>query len=407
MKGALKVILILLIILIILLILWLLLRNRKKAAGKHMKAGTPADEVRPVSVSSAEDIADSSVKAEKKVRLSPDGSALEAAESKAAGSRSAVPETDCSADSSEAEERPAVRNETAIDTEDSDYEHLPASDEELRRLFTEGTPYAAADPGEKVWDEQEDTVSEPEAISAEAAPEAEEIADVQAGADTSFADENTVSGADQAIEKEAAQDPAPKRNAPGAGFSLGTANQRASALSTLGSFSRIIALNIETPNSDRNSICNIGLTIGDTENCLSTNITINPEVPVEDIPDGMTEEQILSSPTLKDIWPGMSRLFDGALVIAHNASYDLTILKKALNAGGLQAPDFSQACTYRMSRKFHPEFDSYKLGSICDHYGIPLDVTNAVSHSDACFDIFCRLVDEGQPVFDEAKPFIL
>lgn len=191
------------------------------------------------------------------------------------------------------------------------------------------------------------------------------------------------------------------------GFSLNSAVQRASALKSLNRFSRVIAINIETPNNEHDSICNIGITVGDTEKCLSTNVTVNPEEPIDDVPDGMTEEEILNSPTLKELWPGMSRLLSGSLVIAHNSAYDLTILKKALKAYGLEVPEFYQACTYRMSRKFHPEFDSYKLGSICDHYGIPLDVTNAVSHSDACFDIFCRLVDEGQPVFDEAKPFIL
>ena len=186
-----------------------------------------------------------------------------------------------------------------------------------------------------------------------------------------------------------------------------TPEPRPSGLAATGSFSRIIAVNFETPNNEHDSICNIGITIGDQNNRISTNITVNPEEKVEDVPDGMTEEEILSSPTFKELWPELSRLFSGALVIAHNASYDLTILKKVLKAYDLPVPEFSQACTYRMSRKFHPEFDNYKLGSICQVYGIPLDVTNAVSHSDACFDIFCRLVDEGNDVFAEAKQFTL
>ncbi|MDO5445112.1 MAG: exonuclease domain-containing protein, partial [Eubacteriales bacterium] len=190
-------------------------------------------------------------------------------------------------------------------------------------------------------------------------------------------------------------------------FSLNSAVQKDSSLKTLNRFNRVIAINIETPNNEHDSICNIGITVGDTEKCLSTNVTVNPEEAIDDVPDGMTEEEILNSPTLKELWPGMSKLLAGSLVIAHNASYDLTILKKALKAYGLEVPEFYQACTYRMSRKFHPEFDSYKLGSICETYQIPLDVKNAVSHSDACFDIFCRLVDEGNPVFEEAKLFSL
>ena len=38
---------------------------------------------------------------------------------------------------------------------------------------------------------------------------------------------------------------------------------------------------------------------------------------------------------------------------------------------------------------------------------IDLEVGNAVSHSDACFGIFTKLIEEGFPVFSEAKPFSL
>lgn len=215
--------------------------------------------------------------------------------------------------------------------------------------------------------------------------------------------EEPASVTEEDAKKAGEPDTAPIRN----GFSLNSAVQKDSPLKSLNRFSRIIAINIETPNNEHDSICNIGITVGDTENCLSTNVTINPEEPLDDIPDGMTKEEILNSPTLKELWPGMSRLFSGSLVIAHNSAYDLTILKKALKAYDLEVPEFYQACTYRMSRKFHPEFDSYKLGSICETYQIPLDVKNAVSHSDACFDIFCRLIEEGYPVFEEAKLFSL
>ena len=279
------------------------------------------------------------------------------------------------ADSSEKVPKAAELKATdAVKPAESAVKAIPEDQEEVYKLFCEEAPAPAA-----------------EALTEDEAP-AEEVP----------AEEDAPAVEDAPAEEIPVKE-VPVRNS----FPMNEAVQRDSALKSLDRFSRVIAINIETPNNEHDSICNIGITIGDTEKCLSTNVTVNPEEPIDDVPDGMTAEEIQNSPTLKELWPGMSKLLAGSLVIAHNASYDLTILKKALKTYGLEVPEFYQACTYRMSRKFHPEFDSYKLGSICEIYQIPLDVKNAVSHSDACFDIFCRLADEGKPVFQEAKLFTM
>lgn len=385
------ILLIILIILLILLILWLLSRRKSiPSAGKHEKAS----EVSPEKESGSEirkDMAKSEPAEPARAAGKPEsGSNINILETES--SRSAVRETGAEGPAQDKASRRAVsavqQPEASGAPEMSDAEMRDAVSEAINSLMGSGNS------------SPEDPEEFEEEISADSEPDVSSEPDVVSAAESA-----AVSEVKAEIDSSAAAEPAVTRNS--ADFSLLSANQRASALKELGGFTRIIALNVETPNSLRDRICNVGITVGDTEKCLSTNVTINPEEDLDDVPDGMTAEQILSSPTLPELWPGMSRLFDGALIIAHNASYDLNILKKALNSYGLSAPSFSQACTYRMSRKFHPDFDSYKLGSICENYGIPLDITNAVSHSDACFDIFCKLVDEGHPVFDEAKPFTL
>lgn len=216
--------------------------------------------------------------------------------------------------------------------------------------------------------------------------------------------------AEAAPEEALPEEAAPQRSAPKAEKSktyIKFKDMAPSALKDLGGFSRVIAINVEAPNSKRDRICNMGMTIADTKTKLSTTMQINPEEALDDIPNGMNPDDILSAPTFEMLWPELSRLLDGSLVIAHNTAYDLSILKKAILSYDLPCPSFSSACTYRMSRKFHPEYESYKLGAICEKCGIDLEVGNAVSHSDACYGIFTKLIEEGFPVFSEAKPFSL
>lgn len=179
----------------------------------------------------------------------------------------------------------------------------------------------------------------------------------------------------------------------------------AEGFSDMHGYRRIVAINAETPNADNDRICNIGISVGDGAGIESSALRINPEVQLDDVPDGLTADDILNAPTFPQLWPELSALFEDSLVLAHNTSHDLNILKKVLKAYGLSAPGFDYACTYRTSRKFHPEFENHKLGTICEIYGIPLDTRDAVSHSDACLEIFRHLTSEGQPFFEEAKEF--
>lgn len=194
---------------------------------------------------------------------------------------------------------------------------------------------------------------------------------------------------------------------PAAKSLIGFSKSAAEGLSDLNGYKRVIAINVETPNAENDRICNIGISVGDASGIESAAVRINPEVQLDDVPDGLTADDILNAPTFPQLWPELSALFEGSLVLAHNTAHDLNILKKVLKAYGLSAPSFDCACTYRTSKKFHPEFENHKLGTICSLYGIPLDTGDAVSHSDACLEIFRRLTAEGKPFFDEAKAFTL
>lgn len=90
-------------------------------------------------------------------------------------------------------------------------------------------------------------------------------------------------------------------------------------------------------------------------------------------------------------------------VVAHNASFDLSVIWKCLTGYDLQAPELRYACTMCMMKSMHPEFTSHKLPSICDFFSIPMSKHHeAMSDAEACKDIFWAMVAESHqlPSFD-------
>ena len=216
-----------------------------------------------------------------------------------------------------------------------------------------------------------------------------ESADLSAGAEISEADsyaaelqEDETAAADKSIQFPGAESSAAtifeeseaaatKEKASNPVTYLSYSVESAAGYGNLNGYKHVVAINVETPNSEHNRICNIGLSVLDESGRKSASLRINPEVRLDDVPDGMTAEDILNAPAFPAVWPELSSLFENSLVLAHNTAHDLNVLKKVLRAYNLEYSRFDIACTYRTSRKFHPEFKNHKLGTICEIYDIP------------------------------------
>ena len=179
------------------------------------------------------------------------------------------------------------------------------------------------------------------------------------------------------------------------------------AVDTEGKYKRIIAINLEAPNSGNNKICEFAMVYDDEGTKYSAVNLLDPEADFDRDSSRAIFENAGKCPTFPELWKELYELFDGSLVIAHNTAFDVSVLKKTIAAYGLDFPKFDVACTYRLSRKYHPELDNFRLGTVCKFYDIPLVAEEAVSHGNACYEIFRKLIAEGVPVYEEAKEFTL
>ena len=134
---------------------------------------------------------------------------------------------------------------------------------------------------------------------------------------------------------------------------------------------KVIAFDVETPNSHNDRICSIGLSLIDDGTIVwSQNYMVNPECSFDNRNiqiHGIRPQDVEHAPTFPLIWEDIGSLFRQNLVIAHNATFDLCVLKKTLSAYGLSESLVYYACTMQMAQSILPDLPNYRPPTLCDY----------------------------------------
>ena len=158
---------------------------------------------------------------------------------------------------------------------------------------------------------------------------------------------------------------------------------------------------VETPNRKNDRICSIGVikVAPGGEVINRSSFLVNPEVSFDDFNirlTGVCPADVKNSPSFEELWEDCLRdLFVDSIVVAHNAIFDMSVLSKTLMGYGYDKPKFRYLCTKEMACEIHPEFDNYKLPTVCDQLGIKMGRHHlALDDVEACYQIFRILVDQ-------------
>lgn len=154
-----------------------------------------------------------------------------------------------------------------------------------------------------------------------------------------------------------------------------------------------IAFDFETANVDKHSACSIALVMVQNSKIVGHYYTlIKPETDFHwrNIQvHGINPEDVENAPTFPEVWAEISQYFqDGRLLVAHNAAFDVNVLKGCLNYYGLEQPHFMSLCTVRSSKKLLPDFENHRLNTVAYNLGIDLENHHhALDDSLACASI--------------------
>ncbi len=174
---------------------------------------------------------------------------------------------------------------------------------------------------------------------------------------------------------------------------------------------KIVAFDVETPNGNNDRVCSIGLTViknGDIKETIS--YLVNPEVEFDDKNisiHGITPDQVINAPIFPEVWREINELMRESLLVAHNATFDLCVLKKTLQNYYIYESSISYICTLQISRRLFNDVENHKLSTLSKKLGIELIHHEAGSDSRCCAEILCNCIKKGILIDEYIKTFDL
>jgi DNA polymerase-3 subunit epsilon len=102
---------------------------------------------------------------------------------------------------------------------------------------------------------------------------------------------------------------------------------------------------------------------------------------------GLGPDDTELAPDFREIWFELQPILARGPLLAHNAAFDMRVLRSLIASLELPAPAVRYVCTVSLARKAFPALANHKLNSVCDHCGIPLVHHEAGSDAEACANV--------------------
>jgi len=151
---------------------------------------------------------------------------------------------------------------------------------------------------------------------------------------------------------------------------------------------KFTAIDFETANSSRSSACAVGLSIVDSGKIVGRLYQLIRPDPLYFDPfnvsiHGITEKDVADAPSFAEFWPNLLSSVSGPLV-AHNASFDMSVLRHALDESGLPYPNADYFCTRVIAKLTWPEHPTYALDHLAECLNISFQHHDAAEDARAC-----------------------
>lgn len=166
--------------------------------------------------------------------------------------------------------------------------------------------------------------------------------------------------------------------------------------------SRFTVFDVETPNRACDRMSAIGITVIE-DGVIADEFysLVDPETHFDyfnTVLTGISEETVRGAPNFPEVWERIEPLMSGGLLVAHNAVFDMGVLKKCLRYYSIGWKPYARyICTVQMGRRLLPGM-KHNLDVLCDYYGIPLDHHHAGSDSRACACLLLRYLESGADI---------
>lgn len=172
----------------------------------------------------------------------------------------------------------------------------------------------------------------------------------------------------------------------------------------IGSFA---AIDFETATNQRSSACALGVVIVDAGRIVDERSWLirppnNEYNWFNTSVHGLSAADTEDAPPFGDVWAQAADLIGDRVLVAHNAAFDMSVLRQSAIFHNYAPPEASFLCTLRLARSRWPDLGSWRLPDVCDAFGITgLNHHDALSDARAAARVLLTMCElDGRGVFE-------
>ena len=145
-----------------------------------------------------------------------------------------------------------------------------------------------------------------------------------------------------------------------------------------------VAIDFETANAARSSPCAFGLTVVERGTVAASRYWLirPPDMRFDAFNiaiHGIIPEMVQNKPEFNQLWPELKPYLEKYPIVAHNAAFDLSVLRKTLDLYGLKYPAVTYLCSVLLSKVTWPGLASNRLDYLAGRLGFDLKHHDAAS----------------------------
>ena len=151
-----------------------------------------------------------------------------------------------------------------------------------------------------------------------------------------------------------------------------------------------VALDFETATHERNSASELGICVVENSEIIETKSWLikPPSYPYFSPHNinvhGIYPDDVKNAPTFDEIWSEIEDVLYGNLMIAHNASFDASVLRGCLDYYGIFKPKIKYLCSIQVAKKSWKNLPSYGLKNLANHHQIKFNHHRADADAEVC-----------------------
>lgn len=150
------------------------------------------------------------------------------------------------------------------------------------------------------------------------------------------------------------------------------------------------AIDVETANYNRSSICSIGVVIvrnGEIVDSFYSLVQPEPNYYTyhNTAVHGLTHNDTDNAPVFSEVWEQIAPLIEGLPLVAHNSPFDQSCLKATFKVYQMDYPDYDFYNTLTLARRKLPQLPNHQLRTVAEACGYDLKKHHhALADAEAC-----------------------